>query len=281
MIPDHDHGLGGTRPPLTLEFAFLLALLAPLLHVLCAMLLSLIGFRGTVPIFGMGALLAYAGIFSLCALRFRRPPLQQLALVRAPVSAWIAVAFLSASIVLASEVDNWVKVFFPVPAELLATDGAEVPPFFGTTFGIVRIVVFPLAYELFFRGVLQPLAVARIGSVGGIAITALLAGVASGLVFGGLWGIAPAIVLSLVLCVLRQASGSLWPPIALHALTGALTLAAQFQLFGLAGFDDTTAAHTPLLWIVAATISTAIGFALLWFASREDLDEPDPPLTQS
>jgi membrane protease YdiL (CAAX protease family) len=280
MIPDHDHGLGGTRPPLTLEFAFMLALLAPLLHVLCAMLLSLIGFRGTVPIFGMGAVLAYAGIFSLCALRFQHPPLQQLALVRAPVSAWLAVAFLASSVVLASEVDNWVKVFFPVPTDLLATP-AEVPPYFATTFGIVEIAVFPLAYELFFRGILQPLAVARIGIVGGIVITAMLSGVASGLVFGGLWGVAPAIVLSLVLCVLRQASGSLWPPIALHALTGAVTLAAQFQVFGLPGFDDTTAPHTPLVWIVAATVSTAIGFALLWFASRDDLDEPDPPLTRS
>ena len=268
MIPDRDMG---ARPPLTLEFAFVLALLAPLIHVACVLVLSLIGFRGSVPVVGMGALLAYAGIFSLCALRFRRPPTQQLSLVRAPASAWIAVAFLTASIVLSSELDNWVKVFFPVPSDLLLTPEAP-PPWFGTTFGIVEIVVFPLAYELFFRGVLQPLAVARIGVTGGVLLTAMLASVASGLIFGGLWGVAPAFVISLVLSVLRQASGSLWPPIVLHALIGALTVGAQYQLYGLAGFDDTTAAHTPLLWLIGAAVLSAVGFVLLWVAARPDED---------
>jgi membrane protease YdiL (CAAX protease family) len=264
MIPDRDIG---ARPPLKLEFAFVLALLAPLIHVFAAMLLALIGFRGSVPVVGMGAVLAYTGIISVCALRFQRPPSQQLALVRAPAAAWIAVAFLAASIVLASELDNWVKVLFPVPSELLVS-ADEPPPFFGATFALVEIAVFPFAYELFFRGILQPLAVARIGVIGGILLTAVLGGVASGLVFGGLWGIAPAFVTSLVLCVLRQTSGSLWPPIALHALMGVLTLGAQYQVFGLPGFDDATAAHTPLEWIAGAAVSTAIGFWLLRTAAR-------------
>ena len=103
MIPDRD---AGARPPLTLEFAFVLALLAPLVHVVCVMVLSLIGFQGFFPVVGMGAVLAYAGLFTLCALRFREPPLQQLALVRAPASAWIAVVFLAASVVLASEMST-------------------------------------------------------------------------------------------------------------------------------------------------------------------------------
>ena len=47
-----------------------------------------------------------------------------------------------------------------------------------------------------------------------------------------------------------------------------LTLGAQFQLFGLAGFDDTTAAHTPLEWLAAAAILTGIGLALLRVAAR-------------
>ncbi len=276
MIPDHEVR---ERPPLTLEFAFMLALLAPLIHVFCAMLLSLIGFRGSIPVVGMGAVLAYAGIFALCALRFRRAPSQQLALVRAPVAAWVSIVFLAASVVLASELDNWVKVFFPVPSDLLVTPD-EPPPFFGATFAIVEIVVFPLAYELFFRGILQPLAVSRIGVGAGVLLTAVLGGVASGLVFGGLWGVAPAFVLSLVLCVLRQASGSLWPPIALHALIGALTVGAQYQLYGLAGFDDTTAPHTPLAWLGLAAALTAIGLGLLWLASRPDGDAPEPPATR-
>jgi len=266
MIPDRDLG---DRPPLTLEFAFLLALLAPLAHVISIMLLSLLGFRGSVPVVGMGALLTYAGMFTLCALRFRRTPLEELALVRAPATAWLAVAFLGASVILSSEIDNWLKAFFPVPSELAAAGEAlEAPPFLAATLAIVELVVFPLAYELFFRGILQPLAVARIGVIAGVVLTAMLSGVATGLVFGGLWGVVPAFANSLILGVLRQGSGSLWPPVALHVLTGLVTLGAQYQLFRLAGFDDTTAAHTPLGWVVGSAVLTAIGLGLCWAAGR-------------
>ena len=229
----------------------------------------LVGFRGALPVVGMGAVLAYTGIFTLCALRFRRAPLVELALVRAPASAWLAVLFLLASVVLSSELDNWVKVFFPLPlAPETADELAEAPPFLGATLAMIELAVFPLAYELFFRGILQPLAVARIGVVPGVLLTALFSAVASGLVFAGLWGLAPAFAAALVLCVLRQASGSLWPPLVLHALTGAVTLGAQYHLFGLAGFDDTTAAHTPLAWVALAAALTAIGFVLLYVSAR-------------
>jgi hypothetical protein len=266
MIPDRERE---APPPLTLEFAILMGLLAPIAHVACALLLSLIGFRGSLPVIGMAAVLAYAGIFTLCALRFRRPPLEQLALVRAPASAWLAVVFLLASVVLSSELDNWVKVFFPVPTEAVTSgEVVEAPPFVGATLAVVELAVFPLAYELFFRGILQPLAVARIGVVPGVLLSALFSAVAGGLVFGGLWGVVPAFASALVLGVLRQASGSLWPALALHALTGVVTLGAQYQLFGLAGFDDTNAAHTPVGWVAGAAVLTAIGLALLRHAAN-------------
>jgi membrane protease YdiL (CAAX protease family) len=277
MIPDRE---GEAPPPLTLEFAFMLAMIAPLAHMVCVLLLSLIGFRGAVPVIGMGAVLAYAGIFTLCALRFKRPPLEELSLVRAPASAWLAVLFLLASVVLSSEIDNWVKVFFPVPSEVVASgEVIEAPPFLGATLAVVELAVFPLAYELFFRGILQPLAVTRIGVVPGVLLTALFSAVASGMVFAGLWGVAPAFASSAVLGVLRQASGSLWPPLALHALTGAVTLGAQYHVFGLAGFDDTSAAHTPAAWVAGAAVLTAIGFALLLHASnsRDARGDPSPP----
>ena len=122
--------------------------------------------------------------------------------MRAPASAWIAVVFLAASVVLASEIDNLVKGVLPVPSALVATDGASpAPAFYGATLAVVELVVFPLAYELFFRGILQPVAVARIRVIPGVLLTAMLSGVASGLVFGGVWGVAPAFANSLVLCV--------------------------------------------------------------------------------
>lgn len=258
MIPDRDLG---ARPPLTLEFAFLLALIAPLAHVICMLVLFQIGFRGQASVAGMGAVLAYSGIFALCAVRFARPPMQQLALVRAPANAWLAVAFLLPSVVLTSELDNLVKMVFPVPVPVEPPASEEALPFLGTTIAIVAVAVFPIAYELFFRGILQPLAVARLGAALGILLTSLLSGVALG-ILDVPRGIAPAFAGALVLCILRQASGSLWPPIALHALTGLTAVAATYKLFGLAGFDDVTAAHTPVTWLAGAAVCTAIG---LWF----------------
>ncbi len=266
MIPDPDVR---ERPPLSLELVFVLALLAPLFHSLAEMVLLLIGFRGAIPVIGMGAVLAYGGIFALCAVRFTRPPAQQLAFVNPPTVAWAAVLFLLPSIVLSSELDNWVKEFFPPPPLVDRGPTPEMPPFIGPTLAIVFIAVLPLAYELFFRGVMQPLAVARLGLVGGILLTAALSGVARGATgFGAPWEIAPACATALVLCTLRQASGSLWPPLALHVLVGLAAFAAQYHVFSIPGFDDMTARHTPAPWIVGAALSTLLGFALCRLASR-------------
>jgi membrane protease YdiL (CAAX protease family) len=234
------------------------------------MVLLLVGFRGVVPVVGMGAVLAYGAIFSLCAARFTRPPVQQLALVNPPAVAWAAVFFLLPSIVLSSELDNWVKAWFPPPA-LLPDPSAplEVPHFLGPTLAIVFVAVLPLAYELFFRGVMQPLATARLGLVGGILLTTVLSGVARGATgFGAPWEIAPASATALVLCILRQSTGSLWPPLALHVAIGLAAFAAQYGLFGIPGFDDMSAPHTPLPWLAAGAASTLIGLVLCRAASR-------------
>jgi uncharacterized protein len=267
MIPDPDVR---ERPPLSLELVFLLALLAPLVHTLAIMILLLVGFRGLIPVVGMGALLAYGGIFSLCAARFTRPPMLQLALVRPPAVAWLALFFLLPSIVLSSEVDNWVKAFYPPPLLPDPGPGIETPPFLGPTLAIVFIAVLPLAAELFFRGVMQPLAVGRLGIFGGVLLTTVLSGLARGATgFGAPWEIAPACVTALVLCILRQSSGSLWPPIVLHVLVGVAAFAAQYQVFGIPGFDDMSARHTPLVpWIAGAAASTLLGLVLCRLASR-------------
>jgi membrane protease YdiL (CAAX protease family) len=267
MIPDPDVR---ERPPLTLELVVMLGLLAPLLHWLAIVVLVLIGFRGSVPVVGMAALLAYGGIFALCAARFARPPAQQLALVAPPAVIWVAVLFLVPALVLSSEIDNQVKALVPPPV-LADPPPVEDPlPFRLPTIAIVLVAVLPAAYELFFRGVMQPLAVTRLGVVWGVAVTALLSAVASSATGGPAapWAIAPQFALALVLGVLRQASGSLWPPLALHVLTGAVTFGAELRLFGIPGFDDIAAAHTPAPWLAGAALSTGIGLALCRAASR-------------
>src|SRR5262245_42429307 len=108
MIPDTD---SEPRPPLTFEFAVTTALLAPLCHLLWVIVFQRLGTRLGVSAMGMGALVTYGALLALCAVRFRLPPARQLAVVAAPVTAWLAVLFLVPAVVLSSEVDNVLKSF--------------------------------------------------------------------------------------------------------------------------------------------------------------------------
>ncbi len=266
MIPESDPE---PRPPLTLEFVFVLALLAPLSQLLWVILLGQIGVKLIISAIGMGALITYGGLFALCASRFRLPPARQLALVRAPASAWLAVVFLGASIVLTSEIDNMVKSLLPPPP--VPSQVALSPPYFGEALAIVYIGVFPLAYDLFFRGIFQPLATTRIGVVPGVILTALLSGFASAflqaMLTSGLWALVPGLLDALMLCILRQSAKSLWPVIALHALWGVAQIGAQYKVFGLAGFDA-GGDHTPAIWVGGAALLTGVGLALCRAAAR-------------
>ncbi|MFI5314299.1 MAG: type II CAAX prenyl endopeptidase Rce1 family protein [Myxococcota bacterium] len=266
MIPEQDPE---PRPPLSLEFVFVLALLAPLGHLLWVILLGQIGMRLIISAMGMGALVTYGGLFALCASRFRLPPSRQLAFVTAPASAWLAVLFLAASVVVTSEIDNVVKSLLPPP--LMPAQLPEVPPYFGAALALVQIGVFPLVYDVFFRGVLQPIATTRIGVIPGVILSALLSGFASAFLPAvtalGLWALVPALLNALILCILRQSAGSLWPVLALSSLWGAVQICANYQVFGLAGFDA-GGAHTPAIWVAGAALLTAVGLGLCRAAAR-------------
>ena len=267
MIPERE---SGPRPALSLELAFLLALLAPLVHLLWTILFSQIGFQLQVSTLGMGALVTYGGMFALCASRLRGPPARQLGFVAAPGPAWLAVVFLTSAIVLSSEVDNVVKTLAPpTPPPLPAN--AVAPPFFGVALALVYIGVYPLVYDLFFLGVLQPLATARFGTVRGVLLTTLMSGFAAAflpaIMNGGAGALAPKFSDALVLCILRQCAGSLWPALALSVLWGVGLLCAQYQVFGLAGFDA-SGAHTPLPWLAGAALLTGVGLGLCRAAAR-------------
>jgi membrane protease YdiL (CAAX protease family) len=275
MIPEPD---SEPSPPLTLEFVCVLALLAPLSHLLWVILLGQIGLKLLPSAIGMGALVTYGGLFALCASRFRLPPARQLALVRPPASAWLAVLFLTASIVLTSEIDNVVKSL--IPPGPVPSDVPEAPRYFGAALALVYIGVFPLAYELFFRGVLQPLATTRLGVVAGVILTTAFSGFAASfltaLTSSGLWVLVPGLFNALILCILRQSAKSLWPAIALHALWGVAQIGAQYQLFGLAGFDA-GGAHTPAIWVGGAALLTGVGLALCRAAARAASEETSSP----
>jgi len=266
MIPEHD---SEPRPPLTLEFVFVLALLAPLSHLLWAILLGQIGMQLLISAVGMAAIVTYGGMFALCAARFRLPPTRQLALGPAPASAWLAVLFLATSIVVTSEVDNVLKALVPPPP--LPSELPEARPFAGAALAVLYIGVFPLAYDFFFRGVMQPIATTRIGVIPGVTLTAALSGFASAFLAAmtptGLWAVVPALLNALVLCILRQSAGSLWPVLALHSLWGLAQVGAEYNVFGLAGFDA-GGDHTPAIWVGGAALLTVVGLALCRAAAR-------------
>ena len=270
MIPEPD---SEPRPPLTLAFVFVLALLAPLSHLLWLILFEKIGVRFVPSILGMSALLTYGAMFALCAARFRQPPARQIGLVSAPASAWLAVLFLVAAIVLSSEIDNVIKMLVPPPPPAPPEpDAAHVrPQLLAAAAALVWVGVFPVAYNLFYRGVLQPLATTQLGVIPGVLLTAVISGFGASFVPSlmalGPWPFAPGILNALILCILRQSSGSLLPVIALDSLWGLAQLGAAYQVFGLAGFDG-AGAHTPARWVTGCAALTLVGLALCRTAAR-------------
>jgi membrane protease YdiL (CAAX protease family) len=265
MIPESDPA---PRPALSLELAFVLALLAPLVHLLWTILFTQIGFQLSISAIGMAALVTYGGLFALCASRLRGPPARVLGFVAAPGPAWLAVVFLLGTIVLTSEVDNVLKAWHPPTPQ---PPESAAPPYYGAALAVVYIGVFPLVYEVFFRGVLQPLATTRLGVVPGLMLTTAMSGFGASFLIAvsgdALAVLVPAFIEALVLSILRQSAGSLLPVLALHTLWGVVMICAQYHVFGLAGFDA-GGAHTPTPWVAGAALATGIGLGLCRVAAR-------------
>jgi membrane protease YdiL (CAAX protease family) len=272
MIPEHD---AEPSPPITLGFAFTLALLAPLTTLLWAILFVKIGVGLEASATGMAMLVTYGGMFALSAVRFRLPPARQLAFVPAPLSAWLAILFLPAAVIVSSELDNVLRGWFP-PPPVPMSELVPASPLSGVALAIVVVGVFPLCYGVFFRGVLQPLAAARLGSVGAVLLTAFLSAFAAcffrALGPEGLRVLPPALFTALILCILRQCSRSLWPALALESVWGVVQICAEHGVFGLAGFDDVGphTPHTPIGWVAGGAALTLIGLALCRAAARAE-----------
>ena len=66
-------------------------------------------------------------------------------------------------------------------------------------------------------------------------------------------------------------------PKVLHSLAGLLALMAHHRMLGIPGFDDTTAAHTPLGWLLVAALFTGVGLRFCRLAASLPTPEPELP----
>lgn len=245
-------------PPLLPRLALAIAALTGLIQATVMLVLAATGLPFGVGVVGMAALLAYGAAFALCIPRIPQPPAVGLALLSPPRIAWLTVILLAWSLILTSEVDNLVKHVFPVPEDMrAATTPVPLLPLL-----LVSVFVYPLTQELLFRGALQPRMIESLGRVRGILFTALLNAVAVSIATFNPWAIAPTVANALLLGVLRETSGSLLPPLLLHVFWGLVGVGAAYGAFGIAGFDDLSAAHTPLGWLVLAALFTGAGLRL-------------------
>lgn len=164
------------------------------------------------------------GAIYLVAIGLRGATPEQLGLRAAP-RRWylraVEVAFLTLPLVWL--VNATVQAFSGTPfrnpqIELIAPDGFSWSYLFGMTF--VTGIVAPIAEEIAFRGVLYGWLRQRFGVPAGVAISALLFSVAHGIP-----ALIPALaVQGMVLALLYERSGSLWPPIIAHGTYNAATI---------------------------------------------------------
>jgi hypothetical protein len=262
----------GPGPALTTSLAVSSALAAGFAHL--ALTLSLVAAAGeSHAVVALAGLVAYGAFFALLAARLDGPPAVRLGFVRPARGSALACLLLLPSVLLVSEIDNLVRAAAQLPA---ATEqAAGVTPAQGIELALVFAGAAPLMYGVFFRGLLQPVLVERLGSVRGVLACSVLEACAGlpGLLYSAFdWP--ERVATAALLGTLRQCSGSLLPALLLHAAIGAVGTAAQFGVFGIAGFDDLAAAHTPPAWLAAAAASTALGLWVCHRLSRSRTPEP-------
>ncbi len=243
-------------------FAVFAALFAIFMHALGLLtLLGMVGLTNLVAALGMSAVVAYPLAFTFLAARSSEPPPVLLGLVPARRGSALAVLLLLASLLLTSEIDNLTRAAIPPPG----VEGGEPPETrgLGWQLFLVYVVVMPLAFELFYRGALQPRLVRMLGTSRGIFAASSLSAI--GVSFYNPWLLLPSLAAHSLLGILRHCSGSVRPAVTLHALTGVVIIASNAGIFGIPGFDDLSAAHTPARWLVPSALITGLG---LWQCRR-------------
>ena len=260
--------------PLTPGFAIVLTVGAAFIQFVLAILLSAPD-PPSVGQLGIASIVGYGVLFAAGASRLQPPPQAALGFVAAPSRAWLAALLLVPASLLVSEFDNVFRDFMPRPDLPLADAAVSGLPLL--ELGLVLILVLPVIEETFFRGMIQPAMVERLGRAGGIASSAALSALAV-LWLGGPWMMLFKTANGLLLGFLRECSGSLLPGIGLACAFGALSVLATQQFFGIPGFDDLEAAHTPLEWLVPAALATGLGLRLCQTLAADPVDPESGPI---
>lgn len=239
---------------------------------------------GTALSLAVGLCLGYGGVGTLAARSVPAPAELRLGLRGFPPRFLAAILLVLPAIVLASELDNWVRPLFPelpIPEAAREAPADEVVARLATLELVITLVLLrPVLEEFFFRGVVQQGLVASLGPVAGVVQTALLGGLASGglgLPFGpdraASLGVQAAF-LGLLLGLLRHTSGSLLAPLLAAvgmSASGVFFAAALAERVPIPGFNA-GGDHTPPWILAACAAAVALG---CWLALR--FAAPGPP----
>jgi membrane protease YdiL (CAAX protease family) len=234
---------------------------------------------------GLGAVVGLGAAGALGASNIPSPHGARVGLVGLRARHVLPLLLLLPMALVASELDNVVRVFLPPPdAPQVAQQVLEKLPT-DTRLAMLETVVVvvglvPLVEEWFFRGVLQQGLVANAGARGGIFLTALLFAMGHGSpgVSPQSWAalVAQALLLGLLLGFARHKTGSILASIVLHVGVnglGVLALALP-GLIAIPGYNA-PGAHTPAWLLVPSLASVALGIFLL--AKETPPPIPDPP----
>jgi membrane protease YdiL (CAAX protease family) len=244
---------------------------------------------------GIGTVLGFGAAGALGATHVPPPHAERLGLRGLRLAQLPPLLLMVPLALLASEVDNTMRSFFPPPdAQKLAQQVFQRVPTHGDLALLESLVVVvglvPVVEEWFFRGVLQQGLVARLGKGAGVFLCALLFAVGHGgpELSAASWAavVTQILVLGLAFGWVREVSGSLVGAIVLHAgvnLAGVLAMAAE-PVLAVPGYNA-AGAHTPLVLLAPSAVAVVGGAAWLRrvaprpFAHRPPgrQDEPPPP----
>jgi len=240
--------------------------------------------EGSVFAVALASAVAFGGLGTLVARFVPEPAHVRLGLLPFPLRAALPVLLLVPAVLLTSEIDNWIRLAL----------GAKSPDGLGRALApapeiaLLRVFLEPTLQEFFFRGVLLQGCVSSLGRRRGVLAIALfqtllftpMAASAGGIgAADAASALAQTFALAALLGLVRLATGSVLPAIALSSAMQAVGFAALSDpdRFPIAGFN-TAGETTPLAFLLPAVAAVAFGvWLLIGQLAREPALPPIPP----